>query len=286
MTRTGTSNARTISTKKIPDFNKLERDQSLRKDGSRSADKDPKARPLKDFVELANRARAIESEVRRQELAVADYGLEGAPNPLEEAVANAVALVDDKQGAINLARIMAKHLKGSGFEDLARRPKWDLGDVSISFAYGFLRAVSRTLTRVASLRRGDEVKTSKLGRKHHHLRVDLGQRVKYEPIVDREDFVVGQDGKLHRVGTYPAVREQARFRDALLCEVISQVRKCRNDGCLNLFWAGRADRLCCSKRCNDARSQREWYWAHKDDKKYATYVRERDKSPNGGKNDG
>jgi hypothetical protein len=39
----------------------------------------------------------------------------------------------------------------------------------------------------------------------------------------------------------------------------ARIRECAFEKCRRVFYAKRVDQLCCSRRCNNNRLQREWY---------------------------
>ena len=76
----------------------------------------------------------------------------------------------------------------------------------------------------------------------------------------RERFFAVLDGKVNL----------ARFRR---CVNLARFRRCAHSKCGRVFYAARADQLCCSARCNNARWQALWYADPKHGKS-AVYQRE------------
>jgi len=85
---------------------------------------------------------------------------------------------------------------------------------------------------------------------------------------------VGQSGRLERRPTLGQVNLAGPLVERLL-KVIdgadpARIRRCAFKNCQKVFYAKRVDQLCCSRRCNNNRLQRQWYDEHG---KSAVYAR-------------
>jgi hypothetical protein len=79
-------------------------------------------------------------------------------------------------------------------------------------------------------------------------------------------WLVPPNGRLTRQ-PFPAERDPTRRLVERLLKVLdgadpARIRRCAFKNCQRVFYAKRADQLCCSRRCNNNRLQREWYAEH------------------------
>lgn len=79
-------------------------------------------------------------------------------------------------------------------------------------------------------------------------------------------WLVPPNGRLTRQA-FPAERDPTRQLVERLLKVLdgadpARIRRCGFKNCQKVFYAKRADQLCCSRRCNNNRLQREWYAEH------------------------
>ncbi len=96
-------------------------------------------------------------------------------------------------------------------------------------------------------------------------------------------FVVGVDGRLAGPplewfrSRNPVPQLVERLSKVLERADPARVRRCSFSKCGRIFYAKRADSLCCSRRCNNNRLQREWYWSEPGGKKDVVYQRPKSK---------
>lgn len=79
-------------------------------------------------------------------------------------------------------------------------------------------------------------------------------------------WLVSNDGRLEPQ-PFPAERDPTRQLVERLLKVLNgadpaRFRRCAFEKCQRVFYARRADQLCCSGRCNNNRLQRKWYVEH------------------------
>jgi hypothetical protein len=158
--------------------------------------------------------------------------------------------------------------------DLRRKEK---GDDVIAHLYGtavaglinFLMITRALFYHILELKRGE----NRVGRSHVPT-AETGQElyayyIRVEPVAWRVD----SDGRLasqpfREIDPSRALVE--RLLKLLSGSDPARIRRCAFVNCGKVFYAQRIDQLCCSRRCNNNRLQREWYQEHG---KSAVYVR-------------
>ncbi|MGO9057297.1 MAG: hypothetical protein ACLQU2_07915 [Candidatus Binataceae bacterium] len=151
-------------------------------------------------------------------------------------------------------RFLIEHLQPEDRDPILEDEKI-LADVS-----GFLNMLRTLFFNLATLKRvpGKEAQTG-------IPRADPGQQVfaAFSYTV-ATGFVVGMDGKLAGRLEWFRRRNPVPHLVQRLSEVLdgadpARVRRCAYSKCGRIFYAKYSNSLCCSRRCNNNRLQREWY---------------------------
>jgi hypothetical protein len=144
---------------------------------------------------------------------------------------------------------------------LEQNPNDVIGQVhnwAVAGLINFLVMTRSLFYHVLGLKRGEgHVRRSKVPS------VEAGQRLLTCFMrVDSVAWCVDSDGRLASQpfpGADPSSGLVKKLRELFEGADPARIRRCGNEKCRRVFYAKRADQLCCSRRCNNNRLQREWY---------------------------
>jgi hypothetical protein len=131
----------------------------------------------------------------------------------------------------------------------------------------FLKGANFLFIQLVDSNRKVRIRRDKRGHERRTQTAEAGQRlVGMFRITIRPLYLVSEKGTLLRqrelLGVDPTPALTQRFMEVLEGADSTRVRQCAFVECRRVFYARRADQLCCSGRCNNNRLQREWYGRH------------------------